>query len=62
MDPFRAEEIERYRRTPPGARLLEALDAMRDGFSLKWQNLKRQYPHASEQELDRMLLAWMSRD
>jgi len=59
VDPFLAEEIERYRRQPPGERLRESLEVMRDGFALKRGNLRRLHPEASDEEIERMLLEWM---
>jgi hypothetical protein len=62
MDALKADDIAQYLRQPPGERLLEALQLMRDGIVLKRANLRRAYPDASEEALDAMLMAWMARE
>jgi hypothetical protein len=62
MGPFRAEEIERYRRQPPGARLLEALEVLADGIAMKRANLRRVHPELGEEAIEALLDAWLERD
>lgn len=61
MDPFRAEEIERYRRQPPGERLLEALRVMDEGIAMKRANLVRRHPELDDVAIDAKLQAWLDR-
>jgi len=58
MDPLRAEAAEHHRRESPGERLRQALEMMREGYALKLGNLRRQHPHATEQEVEALLQAW----
>jgi hypothetical protein len=46
----------------PAAKLAQALEMMRVGIRLKRSALRRQYPNADETEIDRRLVAWLSRD
>lgn len=62
MDPFRAEEIERYRRQSPRDRLLEALGVMEDGIAMKRANLARRYPELDDAAIEAKLQAWLDRD
>lgn len=45
----------------PAAKLRTAFDLFVAGESLMRQNLKRRNPDADEEEIDRLLRAWMSK-
>ena len=62
MDPFRDEEIERYRRQPPAERLRSGLEVMADGIAMKRANLRRAHPDRDEATIDAMLDAWLARE
>jgi Rv0078B-related antitoxin len=62
VDPLRRHEIEEARRKSPGEKLAEALEMMATGIRLKRAGLKLQHPTASEEEIDRMLQAWLESD
>ena len=62
VDRLRQDDLQRARNTPPALKLREALEAMAAGIRLKRVSLRRRHPHASEEELDAMLHAWLERD
>ncbi len=62
VDRLRQDDLERARRTPPATKLRQALEAMATGIRLKEVSLRRQHPHASEEEIDAMLRAWLLSD
>ncbi len=45
--------------TTPAERLRIALDLHDTGVEMMRQNLRRRYPDADEQEIERLLLAWL---
>jgi hypothetical protein len=52
-------EVVRPPVTTPAERLRIALDLHDAGVAMMRQNLRRQHPAASEQEIERMLAAWL---
>lgn len=43
----------------PGARLAAALELADAGIALQRQNLRRRHPTADDDEIDRLLQAWL---
>jgi hypothetical protein len=62
MDPLRRDDIERARRTPPEVRATQAFEAMRTGIRLCRTALRARHPTATEDEIERLLRRWLSRD
>ncbi len=62
MDPFLAQDIEASRTTPPGEKLVQALNLMRLGIELKREQLRRNEPELTEPELETKLKHWLARD
>ena len=61
MDTLRADDMAYYRSLSPAERLLQALALMEDGIAMQRANFRRRYPGVSEEELELMLLDWLSR-
>jgi hypothetical protein len=61
MDRLRQDDIDRARRTPPAAKLRQALEAMASGIRLKRVALRSNHPNATEEEIEAMLRAWLER-
>jgi hypothetical protein len=59
---LRRDEIELARRTPPGDRARQALDAMRVGFRLKRAALRVRHPDESEEQIAERFLRWLAGD
>lgn len=62
MDALRRHDIETARRTSPSEKARQALDLMRYGIELKRTNLRARHPHAADEEIERLLRAWLARD
>ncbi len=62
MDPLRQHDFELARATPPSAKAAQALAAMRLGIELKWAAERTRTPHASDDEVERRVRAWLSRE
>ncbi len=45
----------------PVEKLLWALDLHETGVALMRQNLRREHPQASEEEIEKLLVAWLHR-
>jgi hypothetical protein len=62
VDPLRKDDIERVRRTPPRERARQALELMRTGIRLQRLALRRQFPDATEEEIEQRLRQWLARE
>lgn len=62
MDRLRQDDIERARRTPPGEKLLQALDLMATGIELYRAGVRSRRPDATEAEIDAEVRRWLIRD
>jgi len=60
VDALRKDDLERARSTPPGEKLRQALELMQLGIDLQRRRLRAADPTASEEGIDKRLLAWMS--
>ncbi len=58
MDALLKSSVELAARKSPGQKLAEALELMDWGIRMKRARLRDQHPTVSEEEIDRMLLAW----
>lgn len=59
MDSLREQELAELRETPPGEKARQALDLMQTGIDLKLAGLRARHPHASAEEIDAMMDAWL---
>ena len=62
MDTLRKDDLERARRTPIEERARQTLEMMAMGIRLQRITLRRRFPEASEDELERRMRAWLARD
>ena len=62
MDRLRRDDLERARRTPIAERARQALELMSTGIRLQRIALRRRFPAATEEEIERRLRAWLARD
>lgn len=61
MDPLRADDIAWARQTPPGEKLLQALDLMATGIEIQRANFRRRHPEESDDEIEARLQRWLDR-
>ena len=61
-DPLRDDDAALARATPPEERARQAFAAFRTGVCLKRAALRERFPGAAEQEIDRLLEAWLLSD
>ncbi|MFS8068355.1 MAG: hypothetical protein ACMG6S_18515 [Byssovorax sp.] len=62
MDRLRQDDLERARRTPVEERARQTLELMSTGIRLQRVALRRRFPEATEDEIERRLRAWLARD
>jgi len=62
VDALLKSSIELAAGKTPGEKLAEALELMEWGIGLERARLRAQNPQALEEEIDRMLTAWLCRD
>ena len=62
MDALLAHDCEHARQLDPAEKLQQALDVMRAGIRLKRSSLRRQFPEATETEVDHRLAEWLRGD
>ena len=62
VDALEADDRQMARQHSPAQKLAQALELMSSGIQLKRSNLKRQFPHADEAEIERLLTAWLTQD
>ena len=62
MDALERSDIEFARRATPEEKLAQALEMMGTGLRLKKQGLRRDHPGASDDEIERLYLAWLLAD
>ena len=62
MDPLRRDDIERARRSPPEAKLRQALTLMDDGMRLKRVALRKRFPELDEAAIEERLTRWLRRE
>ena len=62
VDALEADDREQALRTPPARKLEQALDMMKAGIRLKRSALRRNFPDASEAEVDQRLADWLVQD
>jgi Rv0078B-related antitoxin len=62
VDVLEREAVEQARRTLPGERARQALDAMKAGFRLKRAALRARHPGESESQIDARFRRWLERD
>lgn len=62
MDDLRGHEIEHAKASSPEERAIQALEAMKLGLRLKRMNLRRQFPDATEDQIERHFRAWLAND
>lgn len=62
VDRLRAHDLEAARETAPSEKARQALEAMRFGIELKRVALRARSPGADEDEIDRLLRAWLADD
>lgn len=61
-DALREDDLRAAAETPPGEKLLQALELASDGIALKRVALRVQHPNASEAEVEALWLAWLARE
>jgi len=62
VDVLEREAIEQARRTRPGERARQALEAMKAGFRLKRAALRARHPAESESQIDARFRQWLEQD
>ncbi len=62
LDPLRRDDVERARRTPPEERARQAIEMVDLGFRMQEAALRRRFPAAPEDEIDRRRRLWLARD
>jgi hypothetical protein len=62
VDAFERSDLDLERELTPAQKLAQALDLMATGLRLKRQALRRTHPDASDEELERLYLAWLFAD
>ena len=62
MDPLRQDDLDRARRTPIEERARQTLEAMATGIRLQRITLRRRFPEASDEEIERRMRAWLARE
>lgn len=62
MDRLRQDDLERARRTPVEERARQTLEMMATGIQLQRIALRRRFPEATEDEIERRLRAWLARE
>jgi Rv0078B-related antitoxin len=62
MDPLRKDDLDRARRTPIEERARQTLEMMAMGIRLQRMALRRRFPEATEDEIERRMRAWLARD
>jgi len=62
MDRLRQDDLDRARRTPVEERARQTLEMMATGIRLQRIALRRRFPEASDDEIERRLRAWLARD
>jgi hypothetical protein len=62
MDALLAHDREHAGQVAPAEKLQQALDTMLAGIRLKRSSLRRQFPEASETEVDHRLAEWLRGD
>ena len=61
MDPLRKDDLERARRTPVQERARQLFELIATGIRLQRVALRRRFPEATEDEIERRLRAWLAR-
>ncbi len=61
MDLLRKEEIARVRRTPLSVRLVQALETMSLGITLKRSGFRHRYPNETEDQIESRIRRWLQR-
>jgi hypothetical protein len=59
MESLRDQELAELRKTPPGEKARQALDLMQTGIDLKLAALRSRHPHATVEEIEGMMDAWL---
>jgi hypothetical protein len=62
MDRLLQNSIELAREQSPGEKLAQALELMDWGIRLQRTRLRADHPRASEEDIERMLTAWLCRE
>lgn len=62
MDALEQGDIHIARTTDPGEKLAQALRMMATGLRMKRAGLVREFPDASEDEIERRFVAWLLQD
>lgn len=62
MDRLRQDDLDRARRTPIEERARQTLEMMAAGIRLQRIALRRRFPEASDDEIERRLRAWLARE
>ena len=62
MDRLRQDDLDRARRTPIEERARQTLEMMATGIRLQRITLRRRFPEASDDEIERRLRAWLARN
>ena len=62
MDRLRQDDLDRARRTPVEERARQTLEMMATGIRLQRVALRRRFPEATEDAIERRLRAWLARD
>ena len=62
MDALARSDLDLERALTPAQKLAQALEMMELGLRLKRQALRRDNPQATEQEIERLYLAWLLAD
>jgi hypothetical protein len=62
VDRLREDDLQRARSTPPGERLLQALELMVTGIRIKRAALEAENAGASAEEIEALLQRWLERD
>ena len=62
MDRLRQDDVERARRTPIEERARQTLAMMATGIRLQRVALRRRFPEAADDEIERRLRAWLARN
>ena len=59
MDALQRHDIETARATDPGVKIAQALELMSMGLRMKRAALAREFPDASDEEIEEKFVAWL---
>ena len=61
MDRLRQDDLDRARRTPIEERARQTLEMMATGIRLQRITLRRRFPGATDDQIERRMRAWLAR-